>query len=101
MQPANFARIPIRVTDHALQWFLRNHWNHLELAKRCKEWDFDAPRTVGPTSCVRHVGKMKLACEYRELCQYGKDAAGRYVFENGNSLLSWKPEPGKETPPWE
>lgn len=101
MEPAVFSRIPIRITPFQLKWFIDDHFKRVHIANNIKaDWNYDAPRNI--TSCVRTFGKMKVACKFRELCIYGRDAAMPYVFkDSGKSIINWKPEEGKETPPWE
>ena len=94
---AKFARHFLPVTDHALAWFAKNLAHDVREAASI-EWDTDVRRNT--TSCTRQIGRMRVACPYRELCAHGKSATANYTFKNGKSLLTWKPEDGKQVPPW-
>lgn len=96
-----FQRFFIPVTDFSLQWYVKD-------AERMREreasinWDSDSPRN--PTACARIIpGQDRFAafCPYRDLCRYGRSAAGKYMFSDGSALTGWKPSRGKEVPPWE
>lgn len=95
---SSFARHFIPVPAHALTWFPRALKAHLRLLAAI-DWDTDVIRN--PTRCTRQEGRMLVACEFRDLCLAGRNAANKYVFGKGNSLLSHKPSPGKEKMPWE
>ena len=96
-EPAKFARQFIPISDYAVQWYVKSMTGYLSAASRI-EWDSDVPRNV--SSCTRLVGRIRVACPYRDLCQYGKSAATRFVTEDGKPLVTWKPSDGKSVPPW-
>lgn len=94
---AQFARHFLPISDHALTWYAKNLAHDVREAATI-DWDTDVRRNV--TSCTRQIGRMRVACPYRELCAHGRSATSNYVFKDGSSLTSWKPEPGREVPPW-
>lgn len=93
-----FVREFVPVTDYTLQWYVRNMQRHLRAAAQI-DWNADATRNIG--SCTRMVGRARIACEFRDLCRFGKDGTSQYVMGDGQSLRSHKPEEGKEKYPWE
>lgn len=95
---SQFARHFIPVPQHAMTWFPRTLKAHLRILSAI-DWDTAVIRN--PTRCTRQEGRMLVACEFRDLCLAGRNAANRYVMGKGDSLLSFKPTPGKTRPPWE
>lgn len=89
-QKSKFARMPIPITDHSLQWYVKSMRGYLRAAASV-DWNADVPRNI--TQCKR--------CDFRDLCKYGKSAAGRYVTAGGNSLVRWRPDGERQVPPWE
>ena len=96
-EKSGFGRHFIPVPAHALSWFARTLKAYLRALVQI-DWDADAPRN--PVRCTRMEGRARIACEYRELCLQGRSASLLYVMNEGASLLSWKPEPGKLVAPW-
>jgi hypothetical protein len=68
-------------------------------SKAAMDWNSEPARRI--TSCTRLVGKARVACHFRELCQYGKSAAIEFAFKDGRALREWTPTEGKETAPWD
>lgn len=93
-----FARIFVAADPRPLAWFKQELVRALD-AKSGMTWDSKPERRI--TSCTRLVGKARVACHFRELCQHGRPAAIEYAFKSGGSLLEWKSVPGKETAPWD
>jgi hypothetical protein len=97
-EKSQFGRQLIPVSDHAIKWFIQNLRRTIrDLAQI--DWNTDAERNV--TMCTRMIGKARIACEYRDLCRFGRSAAVSYVQENGDSLLTWKPVDERKVAPWE
>lgn len=92
-----FAREFIPLRPVALQWFQRDLLVFLSRFSKTT-WNTQTERRT--TSCTRRYGRMLKACDYRELCMHGRSATGGYRFEDGRSLLTWKPEEGMQVHPW-
>lgn len=100
-KPSNFSRVFLPTSERTLNWFQKNMSATLRAASLV-DWNADVPRNI--TSCTRMYGRARIACPYRDLCRLGKPAALKYVLgtgPNAKQLTQWKPEEGKETPPWE
>jgi hypothetical protein len=93
----SFGRFFVPITDYQLDWFARNLRGYLRAAAGI-DWNAEAPRNV--QSCTRLIGRGRVACEYRDLCRFGRDATGQYVMENGQSLLKFKPDDERKVAPW-
>ncbi len=92
-----FARQFVPVTATAMAWFMLN----IRLqTKRASEitWDSEVSRNIN--SCTRVYGRMRKACDFRDICVHGKGPSVKFVLENGESLMSHKPMPGKMKMPW-
>lgn len=95
---SQFRRHFIPFEPYVLKWFAQSMRGYLSDMEKIK-WDGYARRNFG--SCTRAGTRGPLPCEYRDLCIYGRAAAGQYVFKDSQKILTkWKPKPGKETPPW-
>lgn len=97
-QKCKFGRQLIRLTDRTLLWFSKNLERTLKAASQLT-WDSDARRNIG--ACTRMAGRARVSCEYQALCMHGKSASINYLFEDGQSLLTWRPSEGKSVGPWE
>lgn len=86
-EKCQFGRVPIRITDYMKNWFLQDLGRHVAEA-RDMTIETKAQRRI--TSCTRLIGRMRVPCPYRDLCQRGKPAAVGYVDETGTNLLSKK-----------
>lgn len=95
---AAFLRVPIFITDWQLGWFATDMSRTVTEASLI-EWDSKVKRN--PTACQRVIGRRMFSCPYLELCKHGRSATVKYQFADGKPLVSWKPEAGKTTPPWE
>jgi hypothetical protein len=93
-----FAREFIPLRPVALAWFQRDLLIFLSKFSRV-DWNTQTERRT--TSCTRHYGRMKKACDYRDLCMHGKSGTGGFKFADGKSLLSWKPSADKHVEPWQ
>lgn len=96
-KPSQFARVFIPVTDHALEWFIKNMRAQLRAAASV-DWNSDVPRNIG--MCTRLVGRARVACPYRDLCSHGRSASIKYVLRDGSSLLTWKQDNEHKVAPW-
>lgn len=92
-----FARIPIEVTEYSLQWYSRMLGAAVK-ASKLVTWDSDEDRRI--TSCTSMIGKGRIACQYQELCRFGRDAALSYVTADGNRLTDFEPTDDKKVMPW-
>ena len=92
-----FGRQFVPITDHQLNWFAHNLRNYL-MAAAGVGWDTVTPRN--PAGCTYMAGRARVPCEFRDICRYGKSAAGKFVFADGSSVAAWKPSDDKQTPPW-
>lgn len=95
---AKFGRTFIQITDHQIAWFVKSLGGYLRAAAGI-DWDADAPRNV--SACTYLAGRARVACQFRDLCRFGKSASIKYVLRDGNSLKSFKPSPGKTVMPWD
>ncbi len=94
---AKFERVPVFITDQALQWFSESLARKLRDASGV-EWDSEVERNV--EGCTYGAGRARVVCAYRELCQYGKRAAGQFVSNDGTRASLWSPKQGQTVPPW-
>lgn len=83
----NFARLAVPVEERTLVWF------RAELSRQLREkaklgWNSEAERRI--TSCTRLIGKARVACPYRDLCQMGRPGAIGLSFADGSPLLAWQ-----------
>lgn len=92
-----FARIQLDVTPHTKQWVAAELSEALR-KKSTMTWDSKVERRV--TSCTRLIGKARIACPYRDVCQHGRAGAlGMKV--DGVPVQDWQPSEGKTAAPWE
>lgn len=99
-EKCQFGRVPIRITDYMKNWFLASLGRHVREAQLMTT----ESSTVGmrnPLSCTRQIGRMRVPCQYRDLCQRGKSAAVSYVDMEGESLASAKYTDRKGAKPWD
>lgn len=94
----NFARIFVPVEERVQQWWQKWLLKALE-GRNAVTWNSDEERRI--SSCTRLEGKARVACQFRELCMFGKSAALEYAMKDGTLLSQWQPSEGKETAPWE
>lgn len=85
--------------DPRVQLWAKSTLAKATIAKNALRWDSDAERRI--TSCTRLIGKARVACDYRDLCQTGRAAAGGYIFSDGRSITDWKPSDGQLVAPWD
>jgi hypothetical protein len=93
-KPPAFGRVFVPVTDWTLKWYAESMSAYLRAAAKITA-DSLAPRNVH--GCTYTAGRMRVACEYRELCSHGPGAASLYVLPDGSSLAKW----GGEVKPWD
>lgn len=86
----DFGRVFIPFTDWSLEWYADSMRGYLRAAAAVAE-DTEVPRNV--SACTRLIGRMRVPCEFRELCRMGKSASGLYVRGDGSSLLKGEGEP--------
>jgi hypothetical protein len=93
-----FARHPIIITDYSLKWAIKNIKKTIRGMAQVS-WDSDEDRNL--KSCTRMIGRYRADCMYKNMCRFGKSAAGEFVYgEEDNSLLTFEPSEGKKTLPW-
>jgi hypothetical protein len=95
---SKFARHLLTFSEHMVAWYVKN-LRVIMRALPAIDWNTEVPRNI--TSCTRMIGKMRVACTFRELCMNGKSASIKYVLRNGKSLLSFKPDAEHQAMPWE
>lgn len=93
-----FARIPLDVPERVLALTRQALYDAL-LKRDALRWDSPAERNL--TACTRLIGKARVACQYRDLCMFGKAGAIGYVTDDGKPLTSWTQEEDKLAAPWE
>ncbi len=82
-----FGRHALVITDYSMSWYINSLRRYIEAANEVK-YDTDVPRNI--TACTRLSGRARVPCQYRELCQFGKPAANRYVDSKGDGLSNPK-----------
>lgn len=97
-EKAKFERVFVPVSDYAISWFVDSMRGYLKAAASI-DWNAEVPRNA--SSCTKMIGRMRVPCEYRDLCRFGKSASAKYVTREGNSLLTWRPTAEQNRPPWE
>lgn len=93
-----FARIFVPVNEKVKKWVAATMADSLLLRSRAN-WNSDVRRNV--TACTRLIGKARVACQFRDLCEHGKAASTSYAFKDGRSLTEWQPNNEQEVAPWE
>lgn len=88
---AQFGRQALPVEEYSLRWFAASMRGFLR-ASAMMEWHTDVPRNV--SACTRLIGRMRVPCEFRDLCMYGRAASGRFVNKEGKPLSTIKPVNG-------
>jgi hypothetical protein len=86
------AVLAVDAVQHALSWF-RKDFTTWVMQSSLIDWNASPERRL---NCTRPYGP----CSYRDICTKGRDGALGYEFEDGTPVIKWKPEPGKEVPPW-
>lgn len=97
-EKCQFGRVPIRITQFQKDWFTASLWKHVSDAHGITT---ESAALRNPLSCTRQIGRMRVPCAYRDLCQRGKSAAVLYVDEQGDSVASPKYAERKGAKPWE
>lgn len=87
-EKCQFGRQPIRITPFMKNWYIKMLHVALATADALKQGDLVAGRNI--TACTRIIGRYRVACEFRDLCQRGKSAAVGYVTRDGSSLATIK-----------
>jgi hypothetical protein len=96
-KPAKFGRAFVPVKQDVVAWYVESMMGYLKAAEMVG-WDTPVPRNTH--GCTYQAGRMRVVCEYRDLCMYGKEASGQYVLRGGKSLRDTSAWNG-EVPPWE
>ena len=78
-----FGRHAIAITPYVLDWYANSMRGYLKAAQLIA-YDTDAPRNI--TACTRLIGRARVPCQFRDLCQFGRPAANRYVDKDGDGL---------------
>lgn len=93
-EKCTFARMPVHVTQTSLGWYLPMMEAKLKETALITA-ESQVPRNI--TACTRQIGRMRVPCEFRELCKRGDSVASAYVTEDGTSaakaFASWKVKP--------
>lgn len=91
-----FARVPVQVTHTALAWYVPSMQHYLTQAARVSE---TTPVPRNPSACTRQIGRMRVPCEFRDLCKFGSPAASKYVNRDGISASTLYAD--REVKPWD
>jgi hypothetical protein len=94
---AAFGRVFVPVRPETIDWFIQSMRGYLRAAAAV-DWDTEVPRN--PQGCTFQAGRMRVDCDFKSLCRFGKSATIEYVQRGGQSLKAHKPLPGKEKMPW-
>lgn len=86
-EKCTFGRQALNITNWSLDWYQSSMRGYLRAANLV-EYDTLVPRNI--TACTRLVGRARIACPYRDLCQFGKSASNRYVDRDGDGLSNPK-----------
>lgn len=92
-----FARLVVPIEERTLVWFKAQLLLMLK-AKASLTWNSEPERRI--TSCTRLIGKARIGCDFRDLCQFGRAGSGGLAFKNGELVSSWKAD-STRTDPWE
>ena len=95
--PAKCVRQFMPLNRDALLWFVDDLREQKAKALQIT-WDSKVQRNI--TSCTRMYGRMRIECPYRQMCMYGRTAAGNYVLPDGSALNEWTPSEGRTVEPW-
>lgn len=95
-EKCTFARVPIHVTLTSLNWYVPMMNRELTEAARITE---TSPTHRRITSCTKQIGRMRVPCEFRDLCRFGDKAASAYVDKDGVSAS--KKYANAEVKPWD
>lgn len=94
-----FARHFIPFEPAVIAWFVKSMKGYLKMADKM-DWNSYARRNFA--SCTRMGGRGRVACDYRDLCMYGRNATGQFVMgKKGESLASWRPTETQWRNPWD
>ena len=85
--------------DPRVQLWAQSNLARETIAKNAVAWDTDTERRI--TSCTRLIGKARVACPYRDLCQVGRAGAQGFVFSDGRSITEWQPSEAQQVAPWD
>lgn len=97
-EKCQFGRQAIRITDHVKNWFVPMIGKHAHEAAAMTT-ETKAERRI--TSCTRMIGRMRVPCQFQELCTRGKAAAIGYVDRDGVSLSNKKYTQREGAKPWD
>lgn len=93
-----FARVFIETTARSQAWWLKGLIQTLKLRNQV-DWNSNETRNVN--NCTRLIGRGRVACEFRDLCQHGRGAAIDFSLKDGTPLINWKPTEGQLVHPWD
>lgn len=96
-EKCQFGRHALVITDYSMDWYTESLRGYINAANLI-QYDTPVPRNI--TACTRLIGRGRVPCQYRDLCQFGRSAANRYVDKEGHGLSNPKYN-DKETKPWE
>jgi hypothetical protein len=99
-KPSKFARHFIPFEPRAIAWFKEALRYRLKEAEKI-DWNTEGPWMRNPAMCTRAGTRGRVPCEFRDLCQFGPAAAGKYVLADGKPLSSFKPDKERKSLPWE
>jgi hypothetical protein len=82
-----FGRQAVPISQHSLNWYIQSMRGYLNAASLI-DYDTTVPRNI--SSCTRLSGRARVPCQFRDLCQFGRSAAPRYVDKEGDGLSNPK-----------
>lgn len=92
----SFGRLFVPVDQRSLAWFRTNLVAALK-RKATVTWNSEEERRI--SSCTRLVGKARVGCEYRDVCQFGRQGVGGMAFKDGSLVSEWQDD-GSQAQPW-
>lgn len=95
-EKCEFGRHAVRITPYTQAWFTESLAFAVDQSSKMTK-ETKTERRI--TSCTRLIGRMRVDCEYKDLCQRGQSAAVAYVDDTGTSIAKYAKEKGPK--PWD
>jgi hypothetical protein len=94
----NFARLYVPYEERVQKWF-RFQLGRALVERSAITATSPAERRI--TSCTRLIGKARVACEFRDLCQHGKAGSLGFTDQEGKLISQWQASESNVIAPWE
>lgn len=95
-----FARELISLPTHVVDRFAKQISEATTQATSTR-WNHTVARNI--SACTRIIGRARVACQFRDLCIRGRNAASQFVFADGTPIVQFTPDDknNKTSMPWE